>query len=57
MKLRNHISELKVAHAVLNKQTNLTKEEKVKKLKIKDKIHQLELQFTEEYGGGIETFN
>ena len=49
MRLRDYISQLKVEHAVLNKQDNLTKEEKIKKLKLKDKIFELEQQFTEEY--------
>ncbi len=49
MRLRDYISQLKVEHAVLNKQSNLTKEQKVKKLKLKDEIYQLEQQFAEEY--------
>ena len=49
MRLRDYISQLKVEHAVLNKQDNLTKEEKIKKLKLKDKIFELEQQFAEEY--------
>mgnify|MGYP004116298875 CR=1 FL=1 len=43
------IEELKKIHADLNKKKDLTKEEKVTKLTIKDKIFQLEQQFAEEH--------
>ena len=36
--LRAYIDELKTEHAELNKQKSLTKEEKVTKLRLKDKI-------------------
>ena len=47
--LRTYIDELKTEHAQLNKQKSLTKEEKVIKLRLKDKIFELEQQFAEEY--------
>ena len=47
--LRTYIDELKTEHAQLNKQKSLTKEEKVTKLRLKDKIFELEQQFAEEY--------
>ena len=40
--LRAYIDELKTEHAQLNKQKSLTKEEKVTKLRLKDKIFELE---------------
>ena len=45
-----YIQYLKEQHHALNKRNDLTKEEKVKKLHIKDEITQLQLDFTEEYG-------
>ena len=47
--LREYIEELEKQHAELNKQKSLTKEEKVTKLRLKDKIFELEQQFAEEY--------
>ena len=47
--LRAYIDELKTEHAELNKQKSLTKEEKVTKLRLKDKIFELDQQFAEEY--------
>ena len=47
--LREYIEELEKQHAELNKQKSLTKEQKVTKLRLKDKIFELEQQFAEEY--------
>ena len=49
MRLPEYIRSLKEQHAELNRQKTLTKEEKIIKLSLKDKIHQLEQQFAEEY--------
>jgi len=49
MKLRDYINHLKELHHELNSDENPTKEMKIEKLKIKDKIHELEQQFAEEY--------
>lgn len=51
-----YIQYLKEQHHALNKRNDLTKEEKVKKLHIKDEITQLQLDFTEEYGQPEATF-
>ena len=49
MKLRDYINHLKELHHELNNDENPTKEIKIKKLKLKDKIYELEQQFAEEY--------
>jgi len=45
-----YIQYLKEQHQKLNVQKYLTKEEKVKKLNLKDEIVNLQLAFAEEYG-------
>lgn len=45
-----YIQYLKEQHQKLNVQKYLTKEEKVKKLSLKDEIVNLQLAFAEEYG-------
>tara|TARA_B100001057_G_scaffold258717_1_gene258853 strand:+ start:16726 stop:16884 length:159 start_codon:yes stop_codon:yes gene_type:complete len=49
MRLPEYICSLKEQHADLNNKKDLTKEEKIIKLLLKDKIYELELQMAEEY--------
>ena len=45
-----YIQYLKEQHHALNSKKHLSKEEKIKKLYMKDEITRLQLDFTEEYG-------
>ena len=47
--LRAYIEELEQQHAELNKKKDLSKTQKVTKLRLKDQIFQLKQQFAEEY--------
>ena len=47
--LRTYIDELKAERTIKQTKKSLTKEEKVTKLRLKDKIFELEQQFAEEY--------
>ena len=47
--MRDYINHLKELHHELNKDKEPTKQIKVKKLELKDKIFKLEQQFAEEY--------
>ena len=45
-----YIQYLKEQHHELNKRKDLTKEQKIKKLHLKDEIIRLQMDFAEEYG-------
>jgi len=51
-----YIQYLKEQHHALNSKKHLSKEEKIKKLYMKDEINRLQLDFTEEYGQPEATF-
>jgi len=51
-----YIQYLKEQHHELNKKKDLTKEQKIKKLHLKDEIIRLQMDFAEEYGHAEASF-
>jgi hypothetical protein len=51
-----YIQYLKEQHHELNRKKDLTKEQKIKKLHLKDEITRLQLDFSEEYGQAEASF-